>query len=172
MKKILVLLSALTTLSGCGLMSHTLAYPIVQQYANQTLRGYTQKVYTVKEYNEGIAKNIADNVTPNVYVDKPGHLKIHLISTYYTSFKNGLVVAPIRTVAVEPDDSLIAEVGDVVEFKTGYSVLEEPGKTKPVITKVVCRKKDPDFDKCWDDPKRGGTFGIVDPKTGKAHNVM
>lgn len=174
MKKTLTLIAITATItSGCSIMSHTVGYPIMQAYANKTLRGYSKAAYTIGAYNESIKQHITDNTTPNVYIDKPGHLKVHLVSTYYSAFKDGLLtVAPVKAAAIEPDDSLIAEVGDVIEFKTGYSILDEPGKTKPVITKIVCRKKDPDFEKCWKDPKRGGTFGIVDPETGIAHNVM
>lgn len=151
-------------LSGCG--------TVVKKYTNTELRGEVISASKLKDSPKVLKALELTKEGKEPWVAKMESAQGVIVSTDMKTFSKGfrlnMVYVKVSTVSEIP-----VQEGDVVDIwmppvsgASGSAQME----SIPVVRKVVCKKSAADYKECFNDPARGGEYGIIDKETGKAAN--
>lgn len=153
-------------LSGCG--------TVVKKYTNTELRGEVVSAAKLKDSPKVLKALELTKEGKEPWVAKFESAQGVIVSTEMKTFSKGFRLNMVSIKANTVSEIPVQE-GDVVDiWMPPVSEASETGPAKlesiPVVRRVVCKKSAADYKECFNDPARGGEYGILDKETGKAAN--
>lgn len=157
---------AVFSLSGCG--------TVVKKYTNTELRGEVVSASKLKDSPKVLKALELTKEGKEPWVPKMESAQGVIVSTEMKTFSKGFRLNMVSIKANTVSEIPVQE-GDVVDiWMPPISEASEAGPAKlesiPVVRRVVCKKSAADYKECFNDPARGGEYGIIDKETGKAAN--